>query len=361
MARIHNFNAGPAALPLPVLQRAQAEMLDYAGSGMSILEHSHRGKVYDAVHNEAMQLLRELLDISDAYEVLFLQGGASLQFAMLPMNFLAAGDSADYVMTGTWSEKALQEAQRIANARAAGGSVTTAGLQRLPRQAELSLDDEARYLHITSNNTIRGTQFHHWPNPGSAELVADMSSDILSRPLDVSRFGMVYAGAQKNVGPSGLAIVILKKSWLAQAREDLPNILRYAIHASKRSLYHTPNSFAVYMVRHVLNHLKELGGLTAVEKNNQAKATLLYDAIDGDADFYRCPVAVDSRSLMNVVFNLPTAELEAAFVAQAAAAGLNGLKGHRSVGGIRASIYNAVPLQAVEALVTFMRSFRARA
>jgi len=323
---------------------------------MSILEHSHRGAVYDAVHNEAIAGLRQLCGISDDYHVLLLQGGASLQFAMIPMNLLPSGRSADYVVTGAWSKKALAEAKRIGTARAAADVHADGVCNRLPSQDELELDPDAAYVHVTSNNTIFGTQWHQWPDCGDVPMVVDMSSDLMWRPMQVDRFGLIYAGAQKNIGPSGLAIVIVRKSLVDGAREDIPNVLRYAIHADKNSLYHTPNSFAVYMVRNVTQQLLANGGLSTVEASNRQKAELLYGAIDGD--FYRSPVEASCRSTMNVVFNLPTAELEQKFVVEATAAGLNGLKGHRSVGGIRASIYNAVGTDAVEALVSFMADFR---
>lgn len=357
MARVHNFSAGPAALPLPVLEQAQRELCDFDKTGMSILEHSHRGKSYDAVHCGALASLRTLLSIPDDYEVLFLQGGASLQFAMLPMNFLPSGASADYVVTGAWSQKALEEANRIGQARAAADENVDGIYTRIPTQ--LDADDSAAYLHVTSNNTIFGTQFHDFPQ-SKLPLIADMSSDFLWKPVDVSQFAMIYAGAQKNVGPSGLAIVIIKKSFLEQAREDVPNILRYSIHAAKNSLYNTPNTFAIYMVGCVLKHLAELGGLPAMEQRNRQKAALIYDLIDDNADFFRGPVERDSRSLMNVVFRLPNAELETKFLIEAAQHELVGLKGHRSVGGIRASIYNAVPTRSVQALADFMKVFRAR-
>lgn len=359
MARIHNFNAGPAALPLPVLEKVQSELLDFDGTGMSIMEHSHRGKAFDAVHNDAIARLKGLLGIGDEHQVLFLQGGASLQFAMLPHNFVADGQSADYVVTGSWTKKALQECNRIAKGRAAADMHQDGVCTRVPKQEELQLDGNARYCHITSNNTIFGTQWHAWPDTGSVPLVADMSSDILWRKHDLSKLDMIYAGAQKNVGPSGVCIVIAKKSFLATAKtEGVANILSYAVHADKNSLYHTPNTFGIYMIRTVLQHLEERGGLDAVEKDNRDKAALLYDTIDGDADFWRAPVEKESRSLMNVVFRLPSEDLEKRFVAEATAKGLGGLKGHRSVGGIRASIYNAATRASVEALVAFMAAFR---
>ncbi|MBI4951002.1 MAG: 3-phosphoserine/phosphohydroxythreonine transaminase [Myxococcales bacterium] len=357
MSRVHNFNAGPAALPLPVLELAQQELCDYRGTGMSIMEHSHRGKAYDEVHAAAIALTRELLGFGDSHEVLLLQGGASLQFAMLPMNFLPAGASADYVLTGGWSEKAFEEAKRVGTARVAATTCEDGRYRRIPKQSELALDPKAAYVHITTNNTLFGTQWHYVPETGELPLVADMSSDFLWKPIDVSRYALIYAGAQKNVGPSGLAVVIVKKSWLDKARTDIPTILRYATHAKNASLYNTPNTWGIYIMRNVLEHVKREGGLPAVERANRKKADTLYAAIDAAPDFFRCPVERDSRSTMNVGFRLPTEELEAAFVKQATERGMIGLKGHRSTGGIRASIYNAVPLASVEALVAFMGEF----
>jgi phosphoserine aminotransferase len=361
MTRVHNFNAGPAALPLPVLERAQRDMVEFEGSGMSLLEHSHRGKVYEAVHNQAGALLRELVGISDDYEVLFLQGGASFQFAQIPMNFLHAGKSADYLLTGVWSKKALSEAKLLGKSRAAADTSKDGVFTRIPRQDELKLDAEAAYVHMTTNNTIFGTQWHYDPEVGTVPLIADMSSDFLWKPFDMNRYAMVYAGAQKNIGPSGLAVVVIRKDFLATGRKDIPVILRYDTHAENQSLYNTPNTFAIYMVRNVLEHMKAQGGLAAVEKLNREKAGLLYGAIDGDADFWRCPVEKDSRSTMNVVWRLPSEELEERFVKEATKNGMVGLKGHRSAGGIRASIYNAVPLESVAALVEFMAAFRKNA
>lgn len=359
MARVHNFNAGPAALPLPVLERAQRELLDYAESGMSIMEHSHRGKVYDAVHQDAIARLKRLLGLDDRYQVLFLQGGASLQFAMLPMNFLGAEQRADYVVTGTWAKKALAEAKTIGAARAAADVYEDGVCTRVPTQADLDLDPGARYCHLTSNNTIFGTQFHAFPDVGEVPMVVDMSSDFLWQKHPMERFDFVYAGAQKNVGPSGLVVVIAKKRFLETAQaEGLPTILKYATHAESDSLYNTPNTFAIYMVRNVCEHLEALGGLDAMEAINREKAAMLYGAFDDDPDFFRAPVERESRSVMNVVFRLPSEALEKRFVAEAEAAGLVGLKGHRSVGGMRASIYNAVTRESVAALVDFMKRFR---
>ena len=359
MARIHNFNAGPAALPLAVLERAQSEFLDYRGSGMSIMEHSHRGRTYDEVHRRAIALVRELLDVGDSYEVLLLQGGASLQFAMLPMNLVHDGRSADYIITGAWSQKAYQEAQRAdRQARIAADTSVDNVFSRVPNQEELQLDSDAAYVHLTSNNTIFGTQFHDFPDTGTVPLIADMSSDFLWRPIDINRFALVYGGAQKNIGPSGLTLVIIRKDLLETARTDLPNILQYGIHSSKNSLYNTPNSFGIYMMMCALEHLSEQGGLEVTERRNRGKAELLYDAIDTSGGFFRCPVETASRSMMNVVFRLPSEDLEQRFVTNALEKGLTGLKGHRSVGGIRASLYNAVERRSVEALLSFMDDFK---
>lgn len=358
MARVHNFNAGPAGLPLPALERAQRELLDFEGTGMSIMEHSHRGKAYEAVHNEAVALTRELLSVPADYDVIFLQGGASLQFAQVPMNFLPAGKSADYIITGGWSEKALQEAQRVGTARVAATTAVEKRYTRVPQQGELSLDPQAAYVHMTSNNTLFGTQWHHDPEVGSVPLICDMSSDFMWKKFDVSKYALIYAGAQKNIGPSGVVMVLVKKDFLATARKDIPVILRYETQAANNSLYNTPPTFAIYLIRNVLAHVKEQGGLDAVERENRRKGDLLYGAIDEAADFYRAPVAKDSRSYMNVVFRLPTEELEKRFVAEAAKQGMVGLAGHRSTGGIRASTYNAVSYASVEKLVGFMKDFK---
>jgi len=356
MARVHNFNAGPAALPLPALERAQRELLDFNGTGMSVIEHSHRGKDYEGVHNEAIALLRELLGISDDYHVLFLQGGASQQFAMVPMNLLPPGKSADYVLTGGWSEKAFEEAKNVGQVRVAFTGAEQK-YTRIPEPSELALDPDAAYVHITSNNTLFGTQWMSFPDTGKVPLVADMSSDLLWRKFDVNRFGLVYAGAQKNVGPSGIVVVIARKDLVDGGRKDIPKIFRYKTHADNNSLYNTPPTFSIYLVRNVLAWLKEQGGLDAIEKTNRQKGEVIYGVIDEHAHFFRSPVDEASRSFMNVVFRLPSSELEEKFLAEAKKASLVGLKGHRSVGGIRASIYNAVSLESVNALATFMRDF----
>jgi phosphoserine aminotransferase len=357
MARAHNFNAGPAGLPLPALERAQRELLDFEGTGMSIMEHSHRGKSYEAVHNEAIALTRELLSVPDDYHVLFLQGGASLQFAMIPMNFLPAGKSADYIVTGGWAEKALQEAQRIGTARVAATTEHDKRFTRIPRQDELHLDPGAAYVHMTTNNTLFGTQWHCVPEVGAVPLVADMSSDFMWKPFDVTRYAFIYAGAQKNIGPSGVVVVLAKKDFVAGGRKDIPTILNFSTHASNNSLYNTAPTFAIYLIRNVLAHTKEVGGLAEIERRNRTKGDLLYAAIDENPDFFRAPVEKASRSYMNVVFRLPTEELEKRFVAEAAKQQMIGLAGHRSTGGVRASLYNAVPLASVERLVDFMKEF----
>jgi phosphoserine aminotransferase len=357
MARVANFNAGPAGLPIAALERAQRELLDFEGTGMSIMEHSHRGKAYEAVHDEAESLLRELLAIPSDYDVLFLQGGASQQFAVVPMNLLPRGKSADYVITGGWSEKAYEEARRIGEARIACSTEVEKKYTRIPKQSELDLSLDAAYVHITTNNTLFGTQWHYTPEV-SAPLIGDMSSDFLWKPTDVSKYTLIYAGAQKNIGPSGVTVVIVKKSAVASARKDIPIIFRYETHAKAKSLYNTPPTFGIYLMRNVLAVAKETGGLAEVEKRNRKKGDLLYATLDAHADFYAAPVERESRSYMNIVFRLPTEELEAKFVKEAAAQKMVGLAGHRSTGGIRASTYNAVPLEAVEQLVEFMIAFK---
>jgi phosphoserine aminotransferase len=377
--RVMNFSAGPAALPEDALRRAQAELLDFDGTGMSVMEQSHRGKEYDRVHHEAISLLRRLASIPDDYAVLFLQGGASMQFASVPLNFLESGQSADYVLSGYWGEKALSEAKVVASqqsarvrvagksgvADAAGGAGAKTSYARVPRPEEVEVDPSAAYVHVTSNETIDGVQFEvgadaPLPDAKGRPLVCDASSDFLWKPFDVRRFALMYAGAQKNVGPSGLCIVVARKDFLDAGRKGLPKILQYRTHAESDSLYNTPPTFAIYLVRNVLAWLEARGGLTAIEAENRTKAERLYGAIAAHDGFYRCPVEPASRSVMNVVWRLPTPELDAAFVAEAKAAGMVGLKGHRVVGGIRASIYNAVPLAWVDALVDFMNDFAKR-
>jgi phosphoserine aminotransferase len=356
MSRVWNFYAGPATLPLPALERAKTEIPDWEGTGMSVMETSHRSPEYDAVHHEAMQLMKDLLGLGADHEVLFVQGGASLQFAMLPMNFVPPNGTADYVITGSWSQKALKEAKIVADGRVAASGEGN-GFTRLPRVDEYDFDRSAAYVHLTSNNTIKGTQFHDFPDTGEVPLVADMSSDFLWRPFDANRFHLIYAGAQKNIGPAGVTVVVVRKSWVQQANANVPTMLRYSTYLDKESLYNTPPVFAIYMVRNVLQWVRDEGGLAAMEQRNRAKGDRLYETIESFPDFYRCPVEPASRSFMNVVFRLPNEELEARFVAEAKEAGMVGLKGHRSVGGCRASIYNAMPLEGVDFLASFMKEF----
>jgi phosphoserine aminotransferase len=368
--RVMNFNSGPATLPLPALERAQAELLDFAGTGMSVMEHSHRGKDYEGVHHEAATLLRELVGIGDDWHVLFLQGGATMQFAQVPFNLLPEGGVADYVVNGIWGEKAASEAD--ATARLRGGRVAVIAntardktYRRVARQDELVRTPSAAYVHFTSNETIHGVQYapaegQRFPDFGPAPWVCDMSSDFMWRPTDLSPFGLVYAGAQKNIGPSGLCVVLAKKELVARGRTDLPKILRYDVAADNDSMFNTPPTFSVYLVRNVLAWTKAEGGLAEMERRNREKARLLYGALDASPHLYACPVEPESRSTMNAVFRLPNAELEAAFVREAREAGMVGVKGHRIVGGMRISLYNAVPVAWIEALVSFMRDFARR-
>jgi phosphoserine aminotransferase len=356
MSKVYNFNAGPAILPQPVLEQAQQELRDYQGSGMSILEMSHRSKEYEAINTQAEAAFKRLLGLDDEYRVLFLQGGASMQFAMVPLNFLPPGASADYRVTGAWAEKAYEEAGKIGQARVAA-STAAEQFRRVPRQDEIELSQSAAYVHVTSNETIQGVQWHAWPDFGDRPLVADMSSDILSRPLDARKFALIYAGAQKNLGPAGVTVVLLRQSWLASASTTAPTMLRYATHAKNNSLYNTPPAFAVYMLNLVLEWIEELGGLEAIDERNRHKAASIYEAIDKSGGFYRGHATPDSRSLMNVTFRLPSEELEKRFVSDSTAAGMVGLAGHRSVGGIRASIYNAMTQEGVAVLASFMGEF----
>jgi phosphoserine aminotransferase len=353
-----NFNAGPSALPLSALELAQRELLDFQGTGMSILEHSHRGKAYEKVHDEAIALLTELLAIPDSHQVLFMQGGASAQFALVPMNLRTDSHAGDYVITDVWGKKAYQEAKIIGKPSVAWDENKEGVWTRVPKSSELKLSADAPYLHYTTNNTIMGTQFHDVPNANGKPLVADMSSDILWKPIDVSKFGLIYAGAQKNMGPAGITTVIIRKDLIEKGRTDIATIFRYAEIAKNNSLQNTITTFAVYMIRNVLQWVKAEGGAAAMEKRNRKKAEVLYAAIDGSSGYYNCPAEKDSRSVMNVVFRLPNEQLDEKFVAEASKAGLVGLKGHRQVGGIRASIYNAVELAGVEKLVDFMQKFQ---
>ncbi|GGO82667.1 phosphoserine aminotransferase [Marinobacterium nitratireducens] len=355
MSRKFNFSAGPAALPDEVLQQARDEMLDWHGEGLSIMEMSHRSDAFVSVATQAEQDLRELMGIPDNYRVLFLQGGATSQFAMVPLNLLGGRDSADYINTGIWSKKAIQEAGRYATARIAA-STESAGFTRVPSQDELDLDPSAAYVHYTPNETIGGVEFGYVPETGEVPLVADMSSTILSRPCDVSRFGLIYAGAQKNIGPAGLTVVIVRDDLLGRAAASAPTMFDYQVHAEADSMNNTPPTFGWYLAGLVFQWLKRQGGVEAMEAINRRKADKLYGYIDG-SDFYANPIDAGSRSWMNVPFTLADSALDKLFLEQADAAGLLNLKGHRSVGGMRASLYNAVPEAAVDALIDFMREF----
>ena len=356
--RIYNFSAGPAVLPLPVLEQAAAELVALPGVGMSVLEISHRSKVFEEICFGAEADLRALAGIPDNYHVLFVQGGATMQFSMVPTNLLPAGATADYIDTGAWSAKAIKEAKKVGEVHVAGSSKATHH-DRIPAQGELSFSAAPAYVHMTSNNTIFGTQYHHLPEvPAGVPLVNDASSDIFCRPVDVSKYGVIYAGAQKNLSIAGMTLVIVREDLVGKAPANAPVYFDYAIHAKDRSLYNTPPVFPIYVLRLVLRHLLAEGGLEAVETRNQRKAGKLYAAIDGSGGYYRGHAQPAARSWMNVTFRLPSEELEKSFVAEATAAGLNGLKGHRSVGGIRASIYNAFPEAGVDALVELMAEFQ---
>ena len=357
MARVINFSAGPATLPLPALEYAHNEFLDHEGTGMSLIEHSHCGAAYAKVHEEAKSLFRELMNVPDTHEVLFMQGGASGQFALVPMNLRGAGQSADYINTGAWSDKAMGEALVTGEAREAGTGKVDGKYTRVPKQSELKLDPNAAYAHFTTNNTIMGTQFFDYPDSGDVPLVADMSSDILWRPIDVSKFGLIYAGAQKNLGPAGITILILRKDLADRSPSSIPKIFRYKTILDGDSLQNTIPTFPVYMVRNVLRWVRDQGGAPAMEKRNREKAGYIYDMIDGSSGFYRCPVELESRSMMNPVFRLPSEDLEKKLIAEAAAAGMVGIKGHRSVGGIRTSIYNAMEPSNVQKFVDFAKAF----
>ena len=353
--RIYNFNAGPAALPLEVLEEIQGSFLDIKGSGMSITEISHRSGLFDDIINDAVVRTKRLLGIGDEFHVLFLQGGASMQFCMIPMNFLPEGKSADYVNTGTWSTKAIKEAEIQKKAIKVVASSEDKNFSCVPKN--ISFSNDAVYIHITSNNTIKGTQWASFPDTNGIPIVADMSSDIMSRPLDMDKFGFIYAGAQKNIGPAGVCMVIVHDDMLKMVPDNLPSMLKYTTFTSKNSMYNTPPCFSVYTVQLVMKWLEEtIGGLSKMQKINMEKAHLLYSTIDS-SDFYRGTAEPESRSLMNVTFRLPDENLEKTFIQDALANGFGGLKGHRSVGGCRASIYNPTTLKAIEELVDFMKTF----
>ena len=354
--RIYNFGAGPAVLPEPVLEEAQRDLMALPGVGMSVLEISHRSKTFDAIIQGCEADIRKLGSISSDYQVLFLQGGASMQFSMVPMNFLPAGGKADYVVTGSWSKKSVKEAQKTGTAQVAC-TTEADNFTRIPAQSELKLDPAAAYLHFTSNETIHGVEWKKEPEAGSVPLVCDASSDIFSRPIDAGKYALIYGGAQKNLGPSGVTLVILRNDLLERVPKNLPTMLDYRVQAENKSLYNTPPVFGVYIMRLVMKWLLDQGGLEAIAKANEEKARLLYDALDSSGGYYRPHARPDSRSNMNVTFRLPSEEKEKQFVSEATKAGLDGLKGHRSIGGIRASLYNAFPKKGVEALVSFMKEF----
>jgi phosphoserine aminotransferase len=359
MKRAINFNAGPAAIPQEVLEKAQADMLDWKGTGMSVMEVSHRSKEYEELHNHAQASFKEIAGMGDEWKVIFLQGGASTQFALIPMNFLPEGGSADYLVTGHWSKTAVKEAKRF-------GKINTISSEKdgvfrsILKPGDIKVDQSSAYVHMTSNNTIFGTQWQDWPDVGSVPLVADMSSDIFSRPFPADRFSLVYAGAQKNLGPSGVVAMAVKEGFLAKAKEDLPSMFSYKVQQANNSLYNTPPCFSIYILDLTLDWIKKQGGLQGMQKVNEEKARILYEAIDSSGGYYDNPVEKASRSKMNVVFRLKSEELEEKFVKEAKAAGIIGVKGHRSVGGIRFSIYNANLVPNVQKSVDFMKDFQKR-
>jgi len=355
--RIYNFSAGPAILPEDVLKEAQENLFALPGVGMSILEISHRSKAFDKIIAEAKQDLKSLLSIGDNYELLFLQGGASLQFSMVPLNLMHPDNKADYIVTGSWSKKAIKEAKRVGTVNIAA-STEGENFKRIPKQNELKLDHDAAYVHFTSNNTIYGTEWHKEPEVGNVPLVCDASSDILHKKIDVNKYALIYAGAQKNMGPSGVTFVIIRKDMLERSQDSLHTMLNYKIHVENNSLYNTPTTFGIYIIGLVAKWLLKLGGLDAMYKINKEKAETLYNCIDESGGFYKGHAEIESRSLMNLTFNLATEELEKKLISEATAAGFDGLKGHRSVGGLRASIYNAFPKKGVEDLVAFMKDFQ---
>ena len=354
-ARIYNFSSGPAVLPVPVLEQIQRDLVMLPGVGMSILEVSHRSKVFEDVIQQAEADIRALANVPAHYKVLFLQGGASLQFSMVPLNLLTAGTTADYIITGSWTDKAAKEARKVGSVNIAA-STEADNFTRIPTQSELTLTANAAYAHITSNNTIEGTQWHTLPDVGGAPLISDASSDLFCRPIDISKYGLIYAGAQKNLGPSGTTLVIIREDLLARSAKSLHTMLNYAVHAENGSLYNTPPCFAIYNLGLVMRWLRDRGGLDAIGAVNERKAGKLYAELDRTG-YWRPTARTEDRSLMNVTFRLATEDLEKKFVKESTTAGFDGLKGHRSVGGMRASIYNAFPEEGVDALVEFMREF----
>ena len=357
MKRVYNFNPGPATLPLEVLKEVQAEFLNFDETGMSIVEISHRSKPYEKVHNQAKDDILELMGLGDDYEVLFIQGGASLQFAMLPMNFASKEKPGAYAVSGIFSRNAYKEAVNLGVAQLAA-STESENFVRVPRQDELKVDENAAYFHVCYNNTIYGTEYHYIPEVGNVPLFADMSSDMLSRPIDFKKFSFIYAGVQKNLGPAGVVIVVAKKTLIEKSLDSLPTMLRYDTFYKKNSLYNTPPAFSIYVVGKVARWIKSSGGLKVMAQRNKKKAQILYNIIDESDGFYKGHAQVDSRSLMNVTFRLPNEELEKKFVAEALEKNISGVKGHRLVGGMRASIYNAMPIEGVEVLAEFMKKFQ---
>jgi len=357
--RVYNFSAGPAVLPEEVLKIAQEELFALPGVGMSILEISHRSKKFAEIHAAAKEDLKKLLNLSDDYQMLFLQGGASLEFYMVPLNLMPPANKADYIVTGTWSEKAVKEAKRVGAVNIAA-TTKPENHNRIPKQSELKLDPEASYVHFTSNNTIFGTEFKTEPEVGKVPLVCDASSDILSRPIDVNKYGLIYAGAQKNMGPSGVTFIIVRKDLLERSTDAVPTMLNYKTHADNDSLFNTPSVFGIYIIGLIAKWMLKNGGIEAMYKLNQEKAALLYKCIDESEGFYKGHAQKEDRSLMNVTWRLPSEELEKKLIAEATKEGFDGLKGHRSVGGLRASIYNAFPKKGVEDLVVFMNDFKAK-
>jgi phosphoserine aminotransferase len=355
--RIYNFSAGPAILPEEVLKEAQNDLYMLPGVGMSILEISHRSKTFDKIIFDAKEDLKKLMGLNDDYELLFLQGGASLQFSMVPLNLMPPANKADYIVTGAWSKKAVKEAKRVGAVNIAA-TTEEGNFKRIPKQEELKLDPDAAYVHYTSNNTIFGTEWNWEPKVGNVPLVCDMSSDMLARPRDFKNYALIYAGAQKNMGPSGVTFVVIRKDMAARSQDSLHTMLNYKIHVENASLYNTPSVFGIYIINLVAKWLLKLGGLEAMYKLNQEKADVLYNFIDNSGGYYCGHAEKDSRSLMNITFRMPNEGLEKKFIAEATAAGFDGLKGHRSVGGLRASVYNAFPKQGVVDLVSFMKDFQ---
>lgn len=360
MSRKFNFSAGPSTLPVPVLEQIRDEMVDFRGAGLSLIEASHRGKQYDAVHLEAVALFKELFGVPENYTVLFLQGGATLQFAMVPMNLAATNKKVDVVNSGAWAKKAIEDIKKVGGEPNVLFDGKPTNYMTLPDPASLAISPDAAYVHLTSNETIGGVQWKTFPDTGAVPLVADMSSDVLSRKVPVDRFGLIYAGAQKNLGPAGLAVVVIRNDVLERCPDSLPAYLGYKTHAKENSLYNTPPVFAIYAMGLTLAWVKKQGGLPAIEALARKRSGILYDAIDHSGGYYRCPVPVAFRSDMNIVWRLPSEELEEKFLKEATAAGMLQLKGHRSVGGVRASCYNAMPVEGATTLAAFMADFRAR-